>query len=320
LASTNGSSPNLTNLGSYVSITGPQFSGGTNFAWSNTSITIAGSNAIVMTIPPATVSVAQFWLASTPSSPVAPKMTAVPMKGQPGQIITITGTQFSPNALQDVVYFGGVRGVVTSATTTSLSVQVPFGASYGPVTVTVSNLTAYSTNFFNPAYYGPGVSSPVVMSSSWVASINPVNPFFSTANLYVDGIGFFDADGDGKVDLAYLTDNVAAIVENGSTGPGNFNLLSGAPYSLPIGARPSAMAAGDLDGDGLLDWVVLINNMNIVQIFRNASAPQNISFAMGGTYYTGNSPYDVKIVDIDGTASRTSRWRGTSPAGATSLF
>jgi hypothetical protein len=292
--------PSLINQGAFTDITNIPFSGGTNFVWSNTSITIAGSNAIVMTNPPATVSVAQFWLASTPSSPVAPTITAVPVNGHPGQIITITGTQFSPNALQDIVYFGGVRGVVTSATSTTLNVQVPFGASYGPVTVTVSNLTAYSTNFFNPAYYGPGVSSPIVMSGSWVASINPLNPFFATTNLVIHGVGFFDADGDGKGDVAYLAPNVAAIVENGSTGPGNFDLWSGAPYSLPIGAQPSAMAAGDLDGDGLLDWVVLGYNLNNLQIFRNASAPQNISFAMGGTYLTGNSPWDVKIADIDG--------------------
>jgi hypothetical protein len=300
LISTNSSAnpANLTNLGYYTNITGPQFYGGTNFAWTNSSIPIAGSNAIVMTNPPATVSVAQFWLASTPPSPSPPTISGVPTMGQPGEIISITGANFSPNAQQNAVYFGAVKGIVTAATSTSLSVQVPYGASYGPISVTVSNLTAYSMGYFNPAYYGANVTNSIVMSG--VSSLNPTNPFFATTNLPIHGIGFFDADGDGKGDLAYLAPYVAAIVENGSSGAGSFTLLSNSPYSLAVNFNPSAMAMGDLDGDGLLDWVVLINNLNELQIFRNASTPLSISFAMGGTYLTGNYPVDVKIADIDG--------------------
>ncbi len=59
--------------------------------------------------------------------------------------------------------------------------------------VTVSNLTAYSMSYFNPACYGANVTNSIVMSG--VSSLNPTNPFFATTNLYIDGIGFFDASG-----------------------------------------------------------------------------------------------------------------------------
>jgi hypothetical protein len=273
------------------------------FVWSNSSLSVSGVNpSIVMTIPPATVAVAQFWLSNVLTQPSAPVITGTPALGQPGQIITITGNNFSPNAQQNFVYFGPVRGTVISADANELTVQVPYGATYAPITVTVSNLTVYSTTFFNPAYYGASVTNSINLEAV------TTNMFTNTMSTNVFGapgaLAYFDADGDGKGDLAFTgvasgNVGITGIFENMGSGAGSF-VLSNTPYSLPTGDTPEGTAFGDFDGDGLLDWVVVVNNLLSVEVRRNASTPGNILFEPGNRYLTGSAPVDVKVMDFDG--------------------
>src|ERR1700732_3710321 len=54
-----------------------------------------------------------------------------------GASVAIAGTNFSPNPASNIVYFGAVRAQVTAASATNLTVTVPAGAVYGPITATV---------------------------------------------------------------------------------------------------------------------------------------------------------------------------------------
>ncbi len=67
-----------------------------------------------------------------------------PKTGIVGTIVTITGTNFSSTAANDIVKFNGVIAIVTSASVTQLVVTVPSAASNGKITVTVNSATATS--------------------------------------------------------------------------------------------------------------------------------------------------------------------------------
>src|SRR4051812_32329317 len=72
-----------------------------------------------------------------------------PLSGSFGTTVTIEGQNFNTDPTQNIVYFGAVQAPVVSATTTTLTVTVPAGATYQPITVTTNHLTAYSNTFFN---------------------------------------------------------------------------------------------------------------------------------------------------------------------------
>ena len=71
-----------------------------------------------------------------------------PDAAAPGATVTITGSQFSATAAENVVKFNGAQAMVTAATATSLTVIVPDNATDGKITVTVQNETATSPNSF----------------------------------------------------------------------------------------------------------------------------------------------------------------------------
>lgn len=58
-----------------------------------------------------------------------------PLTGDAGTTITITGTNFSTTAANNVVFFGATKATVSAATATSLTVTVAAGATYGPLTL-----------------------------------------------------------------------------------------------------------------------------------------------------------------------------------------
>ncbi|MEI9808311.1 MAG: IPT/TIG domain-containing protein [Bacteroidota bacterium] len=69
-----------------------------------------------------------------------------PASGTIGTTVTINGTNFSSTASNNIVFFGAVRASVSAATSTSLTVSAPAGATYQPLSVTVNNLTGYAAS------------------------------------------------------------------------------------------------------------------------------------------------------------------------------
>ena len=226
----------------------------------------------------------------------APVITSFsPSSGPVGTVVTITGSNFSATAGDNIVYIGAVKAAITSATPTSLSVTIPAGTTYQPFTVTTNHLTAWSPRPFVTTFAG---GNTLFTSNSFTRVLDV------TTNLNPNGVVIIDLDGDGIPDLATPNNanspaSVISVVRNTSSG-GLLTFASKIDLSAPSGSLPYSLAAGDLDGDGLLDLVVTNNVSSTVSIYRNTSTPGTISFATRVELATGNAPWSVVIGDLDG--------------------
>jgi hypothetical protein len=213
-----------------------------------------------------------------------------PVSGPIGTPVTIYGTNFSATVSNNIVYFGAVRASVSSASTTTLTVTVPTGTTFSPITVTTSNLTAYSSKpfvvtFTNSA--GLDFTSASLANYIALSSYGPVS------------VAVGDIDRDGKVDIIQGTNMNTGIYIYRNTSTAN-TISFAAPIELWIeGTTAHGIAIGDLDGDGKLDIAVANGIANRIDIFRNESTSGNISFAPKSQLVTGVA-FDVAIGDING--------------------
>jgi hypothetical protein len=123
-----------------------------------------------------------------------------PLTAKPGDAVTITGTGFNTTAANNVVFLGATKATVTAASATSLTVTVPTGATYAPITVlnTGASLAAYSMVNFTPTY-SPAKTN--ITSTDFLAKQD------FTAGTIPISVALGDLDGDGKPDLAVANRN-----------------------------------------------------------------------------------------------------------------
>lgn len=210
-----------------------------------------------------------------------------PREGYPGQVISITGSNFQAGS---IVTFGAVNANVISFTDQLLEVEVPIGATYDFITVTNtgSGLTGYSPLQFLPSFGGvPGLQA---------------SDFSAQTDLQVSG-GLFDfclcdLDGDGKPDLISTSSsaNTIDILRNNST-PAALNFTQN---SINVGARTLNATCGDLNGDGKPE-VVLTEGADGARVFilTNNSLPGNLSLGILSYTITGSSTKRVAIQDMN---------------------
>jgi len=321
--------PNSSSPGSVVTIIGTNLSnaaavsfGGTPAASFNvvnsttiSAVVLTGSSGVVSVTTPGgtgTLGGYTFFL-----QPVITSFS--PASAAAGATVTITGTGFSSTAANDIVYFGSVRALVNTASTTSLTVSVPVGATYSPITVTTGALTAYSAMAFSSIFMG---GDTALYSNSFAGPV-----LFPGYPQPTNHVALYDFDGDGKPDILeeydYIVDHFSTYHNGSSLGSPGFNERGDFAGSFA--------AVADFDGDGKLDIAgVYENNFSI---YQNTSTVGSISFSKtfssnNQSSTNANAAVNAIAGDVDGDgkpdlvvlgASGPVVYRNTSSGGAVSF-
>jgi hypothetical protein len=216
-----------------------------------------------------------------------------PVSAAAGATISLTGSNFNNNPVANIVFFGAVKGTVTSASGTLLKVIVPAGADYGQIMVlnTDNTKAGYSSGYFLPAFGG---------SSTGIVPSHFSTPYqlkgVTNAQLCIK-----DLNGDGKPEMAYAGGAETRIFVSRNSGtPGILKMDS--VVSFAVGGASRMIQSEDLDMDGKPDIIAtVIANTNTFTVLRNTTITGSGSLAFaGGQHFTFPLNGNFRIMDIDG--------------------
>lgn len=215
-----------------------------------------------------------------------------PTSGPVGTAVVISGINFSPVAAENKVFFGAVQATVTSASSTTLNVVVPYGANYEPITVNTNGLVMSSRNAYVVTFPDGGN----INSTSFHEQVS-----FEAGDL-VHEVVPCDIDLDGKPDIVTANNHNLggfssfSVLRNTTIG----DSISFADHvDFMNGAQTYSVACGDLDGDGKPDVVASSIGNSGISIYKNTSTPGIISFGPAINYSQSDAPYTVAIADFD---------------------
>ncbi len=221
--------------------------------------------------------------------------SVTPNTNYPGGEVVISGTDFNTSAEKNIVYFGATKATVKVASQNQLTVMVPAGAVYAPVSVlnTETKLTAYSRLSFLPTY-----------SNRQPGTNNFNSPINRSTGESPRNIAIGDIDGDGKPDLAVVnTVGKTVSVFRNISEAGSLTETSFAQRVDFEVDESYGVVLKDLNGDGKLDMAVTSADKFKLNVFRNIGSPGSItenSFAPRKTFATGGYSVGLAAGDIDG--------------------
>jgi hypothetical protein len=275
--------PNNLRKGDAVTITGNNFNGITDVRFggypvesftvvSPTAITAKIGNGFSGTVtatgPEGAGIISGFNFIDTQMGILPPVITSFsPTKGRVGEIVILSGRNFSATATQNIVNFGAIKATVVQATANSITVMVPKGAIHMPVSVTVNGLTAYTQKPFITTFDSENSDFSALSFAEKVSFDSET----SGKNSLVA-----DFDGDGKVDIAVLNLQSLSLFRNISTAAAEVNFDKA---EVALASETNHFVVADFDGDGKQD-ILIANSNKTLSILKNTSVAGKISFSI----------------------------------------
>ena len=210
--------------------------------------------------------------------------------GSMDNIVSISGLNFGTDITKLVVFFGGAKATLISASDQLLEVLVPSGATFNSLTVTrfqstSPGLTAFSSNPFLLSFGGQHPFN--------TANLEAQKDYPAEKGLYEICACDFDGDNDLDIATANKESTNITVVQNIST-PGVIDFA--APTLIPIGAKSLQIRCGDLNGDGMADLIAsggdAGNQLFILQNMGGTFSIQSIAMDLVGVL-------NIRIGDLD---------------------
>ncbi|MFZ6013618.1 MAG: FG-GAP-like repeat-containing protein, partial [Bacteroidota bacterium] len=206
-----------------------------------------------------------------------------PVTAPVGAEITIAGQNFNAILSKNLVSFGATRATVLSASSTELKVNVPAGASLGPISLldAESGLSAESVQEFVPTFTDEFKKGDIQLR-------------VGIADLFIYQTLVQDMDGDNKPDIVARHYPGFSVFLNVNQG-GDITAESFVRSTFPVESAGYLYSA-DLDGNGLKD--IVTQYQNGTRIYPNFSVPGFIFFGVPIDVPTGYLG-EMKIIDFD---------------------
>ena len=234
-----------------------------------------------------------------------PKITNFsPISGNVGTTVTINGSNFDLIPTSNIVRFGVTSATVLSATSNKLTVSVPAGACYAPITVQnkSTGLSAASSSYFLPTF---SPNKGRIQDTDFV-----VKTGLNIRNGRTISATVSDLNSDGKPDLLALGSSDFSVnnklyIGTNTTDAG---VSSFTKDSVLLGSTASSinMTAGDIDGDGKPDIVVAFIGLGSITICKNttSTAGGKITFAPNLKVSTVGAFTSMALIDMDGDGKK----------------